>query len=58
MSQRYDDFGSIATDPVTGVYPVVGVVTDADADLLAQARPGQQVRLRAAAINPRRGPSR
>ena len=49
-------FGS--DHPVTGGYPVVGVVTDADADLLAQARPGQQVRFRAAAITPRRGPSR
>ena len=49
-------FGS--DHPVTGGYPVVGVVTDADADLLAQARPGQQVRFRAAGITPRRGPSR
>lgn len=32
--------------PVTGGYPVVGVVVDADTDLLAQLRPGQQVRLR------------
>ncbi|GJF11326.1 allophanate hydrolase [Mycolicibacterium cyprinidarum] len=31
--------------PVTGGYPVVGVVVDADIDLVAQARPGQQVRL-------------
>ena len=32
--------------PVTGGYPVVGVVTDADTDLLAQLRPGQHVRIR------------
>jgi biotin-dependent carboxylase-like uncharacterized protein len=31
--------------PVTGGYPVVGVVTDHDIDTLAQVRPGQQVRL-------------
>lgn len=31
--------------PVTGGYPVVGVVTDDDIDRLAQARPGQTVRL-------------
>ena len=31
--------------PVTGGYPVIGVVTDADADKLAQLRPGQRVRL-------------
>jgi biotin-dependent carboxylase-like uncharacterized protein len=30
--------------PVTGGYPVVGVVTDADIDRLAQIRPGQSVR--------------
>ncbi len=32
--------------PVTGGYPVIGVVTDADTDLLAQARPGDVVRFR------------
>lgn len=32
--------------PVTGGYPVVGVVTDDDIDKVAQARPGQTVRLR------------
>lgn len=32
--------------PVTGGYPVIGVVVDADTDALAQARPGQSVRLR------------
>ncbi len=31
--------------PVTGGYPVIGVVTDADTDVLAQARPGQAVLL-------------
>lgn len=31
--------------PVTGGYPVIGVVTDADIDKIAQARPGQTVRL-------------
>ena len=31
--------------PITGGYPVVGVVTDEDADKVAQVRPGQYVRL-------------
>ncbi|KAA8969655.1 5-oxoprolinase/urea amidolyase family protein [Mycobacterium sp.] len=31
--------------PVTGSYPVVGVITDDDIDTLAQLRPGQYVRL-------------
>lgn len=31
--------------PVTGGYPVIGVVTDDDVDKVAQARPGQTVRL-------------
>ncbi len=31
--------------PVTGGYPVVGVVIDEDIDKVAQVRPGQQVRL-------------
>lgn len=31
--------------PVTGGYPVVGVVADDDIDVLGQLRPGQQVRL-------------
>ena len=35
-----------ADHPVTGGYPVIGVVLDADTDLLAQLRPGQLVRLR------------
>ncbi|MCG8151761.1 allophanate hydrolase subunit 2 family protein, partial [Pimelobacter simplex] len=32
--------------PVTGGYPVVGVVVDADTDRLAQLRPGDPVRFR------------
>lgn len=32
--------------PVTGGYPVIGVVTDADTDTVAQIRAGQSVRLR------------
>ena len=32
--------------PVTGGYPVIGVVIDGDVDALAQVRPGQAVRLR------------
>lgn len=35
-----------ADHPVTGGYPVIGVVLDADTDVLAQLRPGQPVRLR------------
>jgi biotin-dependent carboxylase-like uncharacterized protein len=35
-----------ADHPVTGGYPVIGVVTDADTDRLAQLRPGQPIRLR------------
>ena len=35
-----------ADHPVTGGYPVIGVVTDADTDRLAQLRPSQSVRLR------------
>lgn len=35
-----------ADHPVTGGYPVIGVVVDADTDVLAQVRPGQSVRLR------------
>ncbi len=36
----------LADHPITGGYPVVGTVIDADVDLLAQVRPGQRVRLR------------
>jgi KipI family sensor histidine kinase inhibitor len=35
----------LADHPVTGGYPVVAVLTDAAADLAAQARPGSTVRL-------------
>jgi allophanate hydrolase subunit 2 len=31
--------------PVTGAYPVVGVVVEEDIDTLAQVRPGQSVRM-------------
>jgi biotin-dependent carboxylase-like uncharacterized protein len=34
-----------ADHPVTGGYPVIGVVADRDVDRLAQVRPGQHVRL-------------
>ncbi|MFZ1410432.1 MAG: biotin-dependent carboxyltransferase family protein, partial [Micropruina sp.] len=35
-----------ADHPVTGGYPVVAVLTEASSDALAQARPGDQLRLR------------
>jgi allophanate hydrolase subunit 2 len=34
----------LADHPVTGGYPVVGVVVDGDLDRAAQLRPGQEVR--------------
>nr|NLI50811.1 biotin-dependent carboxyltransferase family protein [Propionibacterium sp.] len=34
----------LADHPVTGGYPVAGVIRDADTDRLAQVRPGQQIR--------------
>jgi biotin-dependent carboxylase-like uncharacterized protein len=37
----------LADHPVTGGYPVVAVVVDADVDRAAQVRPGQTVRFRA-----------
>ena len=37
----------LADHPVTGGYPVIGVVTERDVDLLAQAAPGTRVRLAA-----------
>lgn len=37
----------LADHPVTGGYPVVAVVLDADIDRAAQARPGQRLRFRA-----------
>jgi len=36
----------LADHPVTGGYPVIAVVADADLDLFAQLRPGQGVRFR------------
>lgn len=36
----------LADHPVTGGYPVVAVVVDADVDLAAQVRPGEEVRFR------------
>ena len=36
--------------PVTGGYPVVGVLTERSNDLVAQARPGQALRLRPAPV--------
>ena len=42
----------LADHPVTGGYPVVAVVVDADVDRAAQVRPGQTVRFR---WTPRRG---
>ncbi|MES9512512.1 biotin-dependent carboxyltransferase family protein [Rhodococcus erythropolis] len=38
----------LADHPITGGYPVVGVVADADIDRLGQARPGQHIRFVAA----------
>ncbi|MFD3507113.1 5-oxoprolinase subunit PxpB [Nocardia sp. NPDC058666] len=35
----------LADHPVTGGYPVIGVVVDADVDVAAQVRPGRSVRL-------------
>ncbi|GAB2707093.1 KipI family sensor histidine kinase inhibitor [Microbacterium marinum] len=39
--------------PVTGGYPVIGVVADVGRDLLAQARPGTRIRMRHARPHPR-----
>lgn len=36
----------LSDHPVTGGYPVIGVVVGADLDLAAQVRPGQQLRFR------------
>ncbi len=36
----------LADHPVTGGYPVIGVVVDADVDRAAQVRPGQPIRFR------------
>lgn len=40
----------LADHPVTGGYPVIAVVIDADIDRTAQARPGQRLRFRPAAF--------
>jgi biotin-dependent carboxylase-like uncharacterized protein len=39
----------LADHPVTGGYPVIGYVVDADVDRCAQLRPGQSLRFRRAA---------
>jgi allophanate hydrolase subunit 2 len=36
----------LADHPVTGGYPVIAVLRDADVDRAAQVRPGQPVRVR------------
>lgn len=35
----------LSDHPVTGGYPVIGVLTDADTDLVGQAKPGDELRL-------------
>lgn len=40
----------LADHPVTGGYPVIAVVEDADVDRAAQARPGQRLQFRLAAL--------
>jgi allophanate hydrolase subunit 2 len=47
----------LADHPVTGGYPVLGVVRSADLPLVAQARPGQAVRFRRSGT-PRRSAAR
>jgi allophanate hydrolase subunit 2 len=42
----------LADHPVTGGYPVVAVVREADVDRLAQAVPGQAVRIWMAGLLP------
>ncbi|PUA80226.1 biotin-dependent carboxyltransferase family protein [Nocardioides currus] len=42
----------LADHPVTGGYPVIGVVVGADLGLAAQARPGQQLRFRRSTPTP------
>ncbi|WP_328389618.1 biotin-dependent carboxyltransferase family protein [Nocardia sp. NBC_00416] len=42
----------LADHPITGGYPVIAVVADADIDRMAQARPGQRIRFRGAARVP------
>ncbi len=48
----------LADHPVTGGYPVVAVVVDADVDLAAQVRPGQRIRFRWTAPPAPPGPRR
>jgi allophanate hydrolase subunit 2 len=36
----------LADHPVTGGYPVIGVITERDVCLAAQARPGEHIRFR------------
>jgi biotin-dependent carboxylase-like uncharacterized protein len=43
----------LADHPVTGGYPVIGVVHPADLPLVAQARPGQVLRFRAVQLSTR-----
>jgi allophanate hydrolase subunit 2 len=43
----------LADHPVTGGYPVIGVVTDADTDRAGQLRPGAAVRFRPVAVSER-----
>jgi allophanate hydrolase subunit 2 len=38
----------LADHPVTGGYPVVGVLTPASCDVIAQCRPGSTLRLQVA----------
>jgi allophanate hydrolase subunit 2 len=45
----------LADHPVTGGYPVVAVLLDADIDRAAQAVPGQQVRIVLRADRPLKG---
>jgi allophanate hydrolase subunit 2 len=42
----------LADGPVTGGYPVIAVVVDADLDALAQARPGDRLRFHPARSGP------
>ncbi|MGW5266097.1 5-oxoprolinase subunit C family protein [Microbispora sp. NPDC004025] len=48
----------LADHPVTGGYPVIAVVRDADVDRAAQARPGQRIRFRVTGDHRPAGPRR
>ncbi|WP_182908687.1 biotin-dependent carboxyltransferase family protein [Microbispora sp. H13382] len=48
----------LADHPVTGGYPVIAVLHDADVDRAAQARPGQRVRFRVTGAGRPTGPGR